>query len=68
MHFEVPCCPVVDVVSIAIDLTAPGSAAEPAAIDPLLTAQPASLSTEQVAALQARLADFAQLDAIETVV
>jgi lysophospholipase L1-like esterase len=48
--------------SVAIDVAASGATAEPARIDPLLTAPPASLSAEQVAALQARLADFAQLE------
>jgi lysophospholipase L1-like esterase len=52
---------VVAAASIAIDITAFASDAEPVGIDELLTAPPASLSSEQVAALQARLADFAQL-------
>jgi len=38
-----------------------GSAAEALGTDPLFTAPPTSLSAEEIAALQARLADFAQL-------
>lgn len=53
---------VVGVVAIAIELTACGSTSEPAATDPLFTAPPASLSAAEIAALQARLSDFAQLD------
>jgi lysophospholipase L1-like esterase len=43
------------------DVAASGSTAEPVGIDPLFTAPAASLSAGEVAALQARLADFAQL-------
>jgi len=44
------------------DVAARSSSAEPVGIDPLFTAPPASLSAEEVGALQSRLADFAQLD------
>lgn len=37
-------------------------AAEPVGSDPLLSAPPKSLSADEIASLQARLADFAQLD------
>ena len=43
------------------DVAADRSTAEPVGIDPLLTAPPASLSPAEIGALQARLADFAQL-------
>jgi len=47
--------------SIASDAAASDSPDEPVGSDPLLTAPPASLSTVEIAALQARLADFADL-------
>ncbi len=47
--------------SISSHAAASDSPDEPVGIDPLLTAPPASLSTAEIASLQARLADFADL-------
>ena len=59
---KIPFALVAIVMSTANVTPASSAASEPVGIDPLFTAPPESLSAADVAALQTRLADFAQLE------